>query len=54
MHKSELRVNPTFLNHVIMYLSSKWAPLEPIGVLAPSESNYEVDSTSHHRESTAL
>ena len=36
------------------YMSSKWGPLGPIGVLAPSESNFEADSTSHYRKSTEL
>ena len=35
-------------------MSSKQGPLGSIGVLAPLESNFEIDSTSHYRESTAL
>ena len=35
-------------------MSSERGPLGPIGVLAPLESNSEIDSTSHYRESTAL
>ena len=27
-------------------------PLRPIEILAPLESNFEIDSTSHYREST--
>ena len=38
----------------IRYMSSKQGPLGPIGVLAPSKSNFEVDSTSHYKESTKL
>ena len=36
------------------YMSSKWGPLGPIGVLASLESNSKVDSISHYRESTEL
>ena len=36
------------------YMSLERGPLGPIGVLASSESSFEVDSTSHHRESTEL
>ena len=32
------------------YLSLERGPLGPIGVLAPLESNSEVDSTSHYQE----
>ena len=28
--------------------------LELVGVLAPSKSNFEIDSTSHYKKSTAL
>ena len=33
---------------------SSLGPLGPIGVLAPSKSNSEVNSTSYYKESTAL
>ena len=36
------------------YMSSKQGPLGPIGILAPLESNFKVDSTSHYRESVEL
>ena len=35
-------------------MSSEREPLGPIGILAPLESNFEIDSTFHYRESTAL
>ena len=35
-------------------MSSKRGPLGPIGVLAPLESNSEIDSIFHYRELTAL
>ena len=35
-------------------MSSEWGPLEPIGVVALSKSNSEVDLTSHYRELTEL
>ena len=39
---------------LIRYMSLVWGPLGPIGILAPSESNSKVDSTSHYRESIEL
>ena len=36
------------------YMSLNDELLGPIGVLAPSESNSEVDSTSHYKKSTTL
>ena len=35
-------------------MSLEQEPLGPIGVLVTSESNFEVDSTFHQRESTAF
>ena len=35
-------------------MSLEQEPLGSIGVLAPLESNFEIDSTSHYRESAAL
>ena len=35
-------------------MSLEQGPLEPIGVLALLESKFEIDSTSHYRESTTL
>ena len=35
-------------------MSLKRVPLETIEILALSESNSEIDSTSHYRESTTL
>ena len=35
-------------------MSSKWGPLGSIKVLAPLESNFEVDSTSHYKQSIEL
>ena len=34
-----------------MLYKPEWEPLRPIGVLASPESNSEIDSTSHYRES---
>ena len=36
------------------YMSLKQGPMGPIRVLDPSESNSEVDSTSHYKELTKL
>ena len=36
------------------YMSSEWGQLGLIAILAPSESNSKVDSTSHYRESAEL
>ena len=54
MHKSEPRANPTFITHAGKVYELKVGPLEPIGILAPSESNSKVDSTSHYKESIEL
>ena len=35
-------------------MSLEWGPLRPIRALAFSESNSEIDLTSHYKESTAL
>ena len=35
-------------------ISLEWGPWRPIRLLTPSKSNFEIDSTSHYRESTAL
>ena len=35
-------------------ISLEWGPLGPVGVLDLLESNFEIESTSHNRESTAL
>ena len=35
-------------------MSSKRGPLGPIGVLAPSESNFKANSTFHYKESIEL
>ena len=35
-------------------MSSKRGPLGPIGILAPSKSNFEIDLASYYKESTAL
>ena len=47
MHKNEPKVNSTFINRAIMVYELRVGPLRPIGVLSPSETNYEVDSTFH-------
>ena len=54
MHKSEPRANLTLITVSTRYISSKWGPLGLIGVLNPSESNFEVDSTFYYRESIEL
>ena len=54
MHKSELRTHPTLINHAIKEFELKKGPLGSIGVLTPLESNFEIDSTSHYKESIAL
>ena len=38
----------------LWYMSLERGPLGSIGVLAPSESNFKVDLTSHYRESPPL
>ena len=35
-------------------ISLDQGPLGPIGILAPLKSNFEIDSTSHYRETIAL
>ena len=37
-----------------MYMSSKWRPIGPIGVLALLEFNFKVDSTFYYKESIKL
>ena len=55
MHKSERRANQTFLTYANkVYMSLEQGPQRPIGILAPSESNSKVDSTSHYKESIKL
>ena len=44
MHKSEPRVNSTLITMLTRYLSLEQGPLQPIEVLALSESNFEIDS----------
>ena len=45
MHKNKPRANPTLINVLSWYMSSKWGPLGPIRVLALLESNFEVNLT---------
>ena len=54
MYKSESRANPILINSVIKVYEFDEEPLEPIGILASSKSNFEVDSTPHYRESITL
>ena len=43
---SEPRANPTFINPTVMIFELKTSTIRAIGVLAPLESNSEIDSTS--------
>ena len=56
MHISETRINLTLINCVIY--QGKWVQVETIEthriILTPLESNYEVNSISHNKESTKL
>ena len=54
MYKSESRANPILINSVIKVYEFDEEPLEPIGILASSKSNFEVDSIPHYRESITL
>ena len=54
MHKSEPKTSPTLITRANKVYELMWGLLEPIGVLAPLESNSEVDSTSHYRVSNEL
>ena len=54
MYKSELKTHPTLINHAIKEYEFPRGPLGPIGVLALSKSNFEIDLTSHYKESTTL
>ena len=50
MHKSEPKTNPTLTKHASKVYEPKRRSLGPIWVLAPLESNYEVDSTSYYKK----
>ena len=52
MHKSEPRVNLTLKTYANKLYKLKVGPLGPVGVLASSQFNSEVDSTSYYNEST--
>ena len=54
MYNSEPRVILTLITHANKVFELEWEPLGPIGVLAPSDSNSEVDSTSHYQELAKL
>ena len=54
MYKSELKANPILIIHANKVYELRVGLLGPTGILAPSESNSKVDSTSHYRESTEL
>ena len=54
MHISELRANLTLIIQANKVYELKARTIGPIGVIAPSKFNYEVDLTSHYRESTEL
>ena len=54
MYKSELKTHPTLINHAIKEYEFPRGPLGPIEVLALSKSNFEIDLTSHYKESTTL
>ena len=54
MQKSEPKANPTFITCTTRYVSSERGPLRLIEVLAPLESNFEVDPISHYRKSIEL
>ena len=43
IHKNEFKVNTTLITMSSWYRSLEQGPLGPIGVLAPLESNFEVD-----------
>ena len=47
---SEPRASPTFINATIMVFELKAWTIRAIEVLAPLESNSEIDSTSYYRE----
>ena len=52
MHKSEPRANVILITHANKDLTSKQRLIGPKGVLSPSKSNYEINSTSYYKEST--
>ena len=54
MHISELRANLTLIIQANKVYELKARTIGPIGVLAPSKFNYEVDLTSHSKKSTEL
>ena len=54
MHKSEPKANPTLITYANKVYELKARTTKTIGVLAPLESNSEVDSTSHYKESIEL
>ena len=54
MHKSEPKANPTLITYANKVYELKARTTKTIGVLAPLESNSEVVSTSHYKESIEL
>ena len=54
MHKSELKIHPVLISHANKEDKLRAGTNGPIWVMAPLESNFEIDSTSHYRDSMAL
>ena len=54
MHKNEPKANLTLITHANKVYELKEGPLGLIGILAPLESNSEVDSKSYYRESIEI